>query len=1104
MRAVLFPSAIFLSAAQIWAASEPDKPPTISGTVITNMTQLWALPSEEKILTHRVQMQLLVYYSNPNWSVFWGRSDGADTFLPLRGIPVPLKLGDKVFIDGQMIPVNQEFLWDKTSIKILSESNEIQSVSIQGRLLDAENLKGHFVEETALVDSQELISTNVVKLRLVAENFNFTATINIQGPDELPPGLVGKFVRIRGVYAATPDTFGKVASIALWTPGLRQVEITGSLDSDPRFSVPVTSAENFSRTDPKTMVRVSGTVRSQQPGQAVTIWDDSGQIYVLGKQMQSLRLGDRIDAVGYPEVQGIDHTLRDALFRLAPNGGTTAGEGLTTNRVNLRLAEQVRSLDQEQIAQKLPVNIEGVVTWVDARRNYIYVLDSSGGIRVLQPQLRSGRRLQAGMTVRLNGVAIEGEFAPAITNAVLRQTGVMSLPDAPLVSYEQAMTGTEDGRWIQMRGFVRKISDEGNTLRLQLIASGGEFTARVPRTDGLRNLQGSVILIRGVCVADANSRRQLTGIELWSPAEECVQVEQSASADMFALSARSIASLRQFNLFNTLDDRVRTHGSVTLAVPGHYLYVQDGSYSIFALSDQTDPLRSGDRVEIVGFRGNDNGKLVLRDAEYRRISSGPEPPPLQLATTNSMDEDLDGRLVRAEGSLLDVIEKPEEIRLLIRAQGLNYEARIDATKKLGPEKIEVGSRLAITGIYRIQSDEDGKPRSFLLNLRNEDDIKVLQAAPWWTLPRLLWALAGVAGTFLIALFWAFGTERKNSLLVQAQAELKAAHGKLEERVQERTKELRTQVAAKERALGELSNAQERLMLASRHAGMAEVATGVLHNVGNVLNSVNVSASLVGDSLRRFRVENLSKAVALLNEQDGKLAAFLTDDPRGRALPGYLQSLAHAMTENQQNAQAEIASLTKQIDHVKVIVSMQQNYSKISGCHENLDPVEVMEDAIQINRAAFERHQIELIHEYQETPKVFVDRHKVLQILINLLSNAKYAMKERTANPRRVVLRIRTGAENRVRLEVADTGVGIAPENLDRIFTLGFTTKSGGHGFGLHSGANAAKEMGGQISVFSEGIGQGATFVLELPAARESGPGAKTPANPESTAATEKP
>ncbi len=142
--------------------------------------------------------------------------------------------------------------------------------------------------------------------------------------------------------------------------------------------------------------------------------------------------------------------------------------------------------------------------------------------------------------------------------------------------------------------------------------------------------------------------------------------------------------------------------------------------------------------------------------------------------------------------------------------------------------------------------------------------------------------------------------------------------------------------------------------------------------------------------------------------------------------------------------------------------------------------EVMEDAIKIHGGAYERHGIKLIRDYDQVPPMTIDKHKVMQILINFLSNAKYACDAGKKDDKSVSVRIKMVEQERVRLEVADTGIGIALENLTRIFSQGFTTRKGGHGFGLHSGALAAKDLGGTLTAESNGIGHGATFVLELP------------------------
>jgi signal transduction histidine kinase len=177
------------------------------------------------------------------------------------------------------------------------------------------------------------------------------------------------------------------------------------------------------------------------------------------------------------------------------------------------------------------------------------------------------------------------------------------------------------------------------------------------------------------------------------------------------------------------------------------------------------------------------------------------------------------------------------------------------------------------------------------------------------------------------------------------------------------------------------------------------------------------------------------------------------------------------------------SVGQHIEHIKEIVAMQQNYAKVSGAYENLSAAELTEDALRINAAAFDRHGIHLVREFDAaTPAICVDRHKILQILINLIRNAKYAMDAHPTSEKKLVIRVGPAAPGRVQIAVCDSGIGIAPDNLIRIFQHGFTTKKEGHGFGLHSAANAAKEMGGCLTVQSDGLGQGATFVLELPVA----------------------
>jgi PAS domain S-box-containing protein len=273
--------------------------------------------------------------------------------------------------------------------------------------------------------------------------------------------------------------------------------------------------------------------------------------------------------------------------------------------------------------------------------------------------------------------------------------------------------------------------------------------------------------------------------------------------------------------------------------------------------------------------------------------------------------------------------------------------------------------------------------------------------------------------------------------------------------------------------------QQQLRDASRQAGMADVATSVLHNVGNVLNSVNVSADLVADSLKRSRVPGLGRVVALLREHQGDLAGFVGHDERGKVLPVYLTELSRHLSADQENALRELDCLKSNIDHIKDIVAMQQRYAKLGGVAERIDVTPLVEESMRINAGGFERHAIAVLRNYERVPEIMVDKHRVLQILVNLLRNAKEACAASPRPDKRVTIGV-SRCTSGIQVAVSDNGTGIAPEDMARIFSHGFTTKKTGHGFGLHSGALAAREIGGALRAASEGLGCGATFVLELP------------------------
>lgn len=269
-----------------------------------------------------------------------------------------------------------------------------------------------------------------------------------------------------------------------------------------------------------------------------------------------------------------------------------------------------------------------------------------------------------------------------------------------------------------------------------------------------------------------------------------------------------------------------------------------------------------------------------------------------------------------------------------------------------------------------------------------------------------------------------------------------------------------------------------LMQASHRAGMAEIATGVLHNVGNVLNSVNVSAEALMKELESSRLHLLGRTVALLEQNEARLPEFLTEDPRGRKLPALLAKLGQELEVEQQRLHGELSRLRKHLGLMRSIVEAQQSIAKLGDMTELVRPDELVQQTLTMFQLDIESRVIELGLELDDAGSVMLDKQATLQVLANLIRNAIEAL-EVVERQRRLVIRLRAD-EQKLYFEVEDNGTGIHPEHLERLFQHGFSTKPNGHGFGLHTSGIAARTMNGTLEVHSDGPDQGARIRLTLP------------------------
>lgn len=291
----------------------------------------------------------------------------------------------------------------------------------------------------------------------------------------------------------------------------------------------------------------------------------------------------------------------------------------------------------------------------------------------------------------------------------------------------------------------------------------------------------------------------------------------------------------------------------------------------------------------------------------------------------------------------------------------------------------------------------------------------------------------------------------------------------------------------DRMVDRLAESRAQLLTVAHGAGMSQVAGNVLHNVGNVLSGVCVSADAIKNQLHKSEAGTLKVVSKMLAEHESDLGDFLTRNERGRQIPAFITAMAEQLGAEQQAMLSEVQSLTQAIEHIRHVVTLQQQHTAHKALIEMLEPDTIVEQAVTLCAESFTRHNIKIHRDFQELGALPLDKHRILQVVVNLLTNAIQAVKETKHGKGQVTLRVSrraSDAGDELIIRVEDDGVGVPPENVERIFAFGFTTRPGGQGIGLHSAANMAKEMGGSLAAVPKDPGTGAAFVLTIPMVRQ--------------------
>lgn len=280
---------------------------------------------------------------------------------------------------------------------------------------------------------------------------------------------------------------------------------------------------------------------------------------------------------------------------------------------------------------------------------------------------------------------------------------------------------------------------------------------------------------------------------------------------------------------------------------------------------------------------------------------------------------------------------------------------------------------------------------------------------------------------------------------------------------------------------EILELSQKLVVYAREKGRADVASSILHEVGNILSSLNISSKLLIENFDQKYFDDFFRVCSLLRKNADNIANYLSQDEKGKLIPAYLVELSKTILYHYSSVREEMENIDANIQHIGNVISAQELFITANQFVEKVHPKEVIESILKMMSVQLSTSRILVIEEYEDIPMIYVDRVKMVEILVNLFTNAIQALNENTGNHKKEIrVSAKKMSKKTLKISIADNGVGIDKDNLNKIFTYGYSTKKGGHGIGLHGGSIAAKEMGGSLTVSSDGVGCGALFVLELP------------------------
>ena len=1099
---------------------------------IVDAEQYWHFSSAQRAASHTVSFDARINYYDPDWRLLWVETNGAGGYLPLTpgSSHFPVHEGQLVHIEGTMIPA-KGYSTDTLKMTVIKDYVPVTVWPTAGHIGEIRKLDRHMVSVEGYVDSQ--LHNGEGHERMVVVVDDRPVICWFRAPSDSIPNLQGKFIRMTGLYSGRTDPSGTQTMVEIWAADQKQIEVLGSIAKDSRFDQPAVPIGEITSREPGAKVLVQGRVQHQMLGSVIVIRDQTGEISVGSVQRQRLPIGAPVEAVGETALVGSSWVLRSALYRPAKNNIAGASEPEKSD--SLQTIGEIRQLPSAEASAGHPVDVAGVVTWSLPNEDYFYLQDVSGGIRIHAnhtkfPTPDNGKHLQ------IKGATYNTGFAPGIEALDVVDLGAMGTPRPQEVSLDEALTGSQEGEWVEMRGFLSRIQTEGEWHCIYVTTPAGEFVARLRSTQNFTANLGSLIRVHGACEAQLDDNQRISRITLRVPYLHDLAIDEEAPADPFQLPIRPVNSLPQLSALHGLT-RAHVTAIVQYQVPGRYVYVRDADLGLLVLSPSRQVVDPGDTIEVVGLLGREGVRTVLRESVFRKISTGPAPEAKMVDDVSKIAISLDSRLVKVRGTLIEVVPSSTSTRLTLQNGRTVFEALFDhAMDSSLPEHVVPGAGLELTGIYHVDFDDSRQSRGFQLLLRSAKDVAIYQPPRLWTVQRALGFSGILGGCTLAGFLWAAALRRR---VAQQTAQIRV--------------QLQKEGVLENRQRGIVENASDFIFTTDLNGRFTSFnpagermtgydrETALTMNIRELLvsnDSNGTPVTLIPDNdgtvtfqhplrTRDGRSIWIETSSRLLREGDSSsILGIVRDISERKQIEETLKRARDAAEANTKAKSEFLANMSHEIrTPMNAVIGMSNLLLDTSLDEQQHDFAETIRNGaealltvlndildfskIEAGRMQFETLDFDLRETVESTAELLAPRaaakdlelvvsvapnvcnhlrgdpSRLRQVLMNLLGNA---IKFTQAGE--VVLRVEARAEHtdniEVYFEVADTGVGIAPEEQTRLFKpfsqadSSTTRRFGGTGLGLAISKQIVELMGGVCSVQSTpGVGSVFSFTAKF-------------------------